>query len=171
MIILGFIIEIAFKLWKKQLDSSACILKCSIFNELLESLFNFGKRFFLFLFYLARESSHNWPGVFCFVLQDSQKFCTLCSFTLFRAKQVTVLSVAVQGQARNSTLLCLITSYLSLQEKLQRFLSTTFTGWVLFQVIGELLEPTGFGLTPSKYWLQLMYRNNNIPMNDQLLIA
>ncbi|CAL6050994.1 Hypothetical_protein [Hexamita inflata] len=65
-----------------------------------------------------------------------KKFCKLCSYTLFRAKQTTVLVMAAQGQARNSILICLITSYLSLQEKLQHFLFTTFTGWVLFQVIG-----------------------------------
>ncbi|CAL6033496.1 Hypothetical_protein [Hexamita inflata] len=65
-----------------------------------------------------------------------KKFCTLCSYTLFRTKQTTVLVMAAQGQARNSILQCLITSYLSLQEKLQRFLLTTYTGWVLFQVTG-----------------------------------
>ncbi|CAL5990641.1 Hypothetical_protein [Hexamita inflata] len=84
-----------------------------------------------------------------------------------RIQYQDVLSMAAQGQARNSTLQCLITSQLSLQEKLQRYFHRL--GSVVQLVM--LVEPIGFGLTPSKYWLQLTYRNNNNPMTDQLLIA
>ncbi|CAL6009555.1 Hypothetical_protein [Hexamita inflata] len=116
-------------MFKQTLASKNCLSQ-------FRALFNFWESAFSCSYSIQLENLLTIGLEYFVLILLSQEVLHTVFFYIAQSQITTVLVMAAQGQARNSTLQSLITSYLSLQEKLYRFLLTTFTGWVLFQVIG-----------------------------------